>query len=172
MNHHKKPDHAGAQWLESRFIEASLQLTQQPAEYPHDIDHQQTESVALLDQMHYYRANMTRQEAKKVCSFINSNFNCQILNEKETGSFLVRRHTSNPMWFSLSFKTADYGVLHMVISDQTTSDGRIYWQLGMGGSSHLFSSVPVLITYYQCNPLDVKSTEDYQGHSTILRKYT
>lgn len=112
------------------------------------VDHSMAQSVLILDQMDYYRASMTRNEAEK------------ILHGEPVGSFLVRRNTSNPVWFSLSVMTEEQGVLHLVISDEENQSGRVGWHIGgFTNYSNEFSTVPELINFYYCNYLNIKGTK-------------
>lgn len=107
------------------------------------------QSILLLDQMDYYRASMTRQEAEK------------ILYGEPVGSFVVRRNTSNPAWYSLSVVTAEQGVLHLVISDEcSNSSASSGWHIG-GFTSYTaeFNSIPELINHYYVNFLNIKGTK-------------
>ena len=120
-------------------------------------------SVLILDQMDYYRASMTRHEAEKV---INANIIMiiydfsKILHGEPVGSFVVRRNTSNPAWFSLSVVTEEQGVLHLVISDEENQTGRVGWHIGgFTNYSTEFGSVPELINFYYCNYLNIKGTK-------------
>ena len=123
------------------------------------------QSILLLDQMDYYRASMTRHEAEKVrnvkTDYLFTNSNIKILYGEPVGSFVVRRNTSNPAWYSLSVVTAEQGVLHLVISDEcsnsSTSSG---WHIG-GFTSYTaeFNSIPELINHYYVNFLNIKGTK-------------
>ena len=120
------------------------------------------QSVLILDQMDYYRASMTRHEAEKVSNFHNVKIHIlfQILHGEPVGSFVVRRNTSNPSWFSLSVVTEEQGVLHLVISDEENQTGRVGWHIGgFTNYSTEFSSVPELINFYYCNYLNIKGTK-------------
>lgn len=110
-----------------------------------------SQQAELLDNMDYYRSTMTRHEAEKV------------LDNEIQGSFLVRRNTQNPGWYSISVMTHDQGVLHLVI--QKADSG--HWHIGGGGVIQAeFPSVPDLISYYQEHCLNIRGTK---GLKLILK---
>ena len=120
-------------------------------------------SVLILDQMDYYRASMTRHEAEKVINanhiMIIYNFS-KILHGEPVGSFVVRRNTSYPTWFSLSVVTEEQGVLHLVIADEENQTGRVGWHIGgFRNYSPDCGSVPELINFYYYNYLNIKGTK-------------
>ena len=80
------------------------------------------------------------------------------------GSFVVRRNTQNPGWYSLSVVSHDQGVLHLQISDSTIDGHKsgpiIGWHVGGSGPSTAeFNSVPELIQYYQFHCLNIRGTK-------------
>ena len=122
------------------------------------------QSILLLDQMDYYRASMTRQEAEKV-TFKPITYllivTYKILYGEPVGSFVVRRNTSNPAWYSLSVVTVEQGVLHLVISDECSNlSASSGWHIG-GFTSYTaeFNSIPELINHYYVNFLNIKGTK-------------
>lgn len=105
----------------------------------------------ILDSMDYYRSTMTRHESEKV------------LDNEQEGSFLVRRNTQNPGWYSISVVTGDQGVLHLVIQRS-----EVGWHIGGGGVIQAeFPSVPDLISYYQEHSLNIRGTKGLK----LLLKY-
>ena len=87
----------------------------------------------------------------------------KVLYNEIEGSFVVRRNTQNPEWYSISVMTDDQGVLHLVI--QKSDSG--HWYIGGGGVIQAeFPSVPDLISYYQEHCLNIRGTK---GLKLILK---
>ena len=87
------------------------------------------------------------------------------MRDESEGSFVVRRNTQNPGWYSLSVVTLDQGVLHLLIQDSATSG----WHVGGSGGTNSaeFPSVPELIQYYQQQSLNIRGTRGL----TLLSKH-